>query len=485
MICYILPFLWFKKDEIITFSLQEDSYYDPFYEKLIPYRVSTLGPAFAIGDIDKNGFDDVFIGNSSGKKAQVYLNNGTSLHKKEFSDINKDFNFEDNDAAFFDADGDGDLDLYVDSGINYERNLNFEIDRLYINENGDFKRSKNKILYNPLNTSCVKPYDYDNDGDVDIFIGNISNPGKFGSNFNSAILKNDGKGKFTPDTNFIFKSKVTSAEWSDINNDGIKDLIIATEWDEPKIYINNNGKLSLKEIPKSLKGLWQSATVFDIDKDGDKDVLLGNWGLNTRFNASAKKPLLMYYGDFDNNKKKETILAYSINGKYYPLNSKDELSAQMNIISKKFVEHKDFALKTIQEIFTKEVIEKATKFEVTTLSSGYLENNNGEFTKFKELPQEFQTAPINNFKKVTLDNNEYLLVSGNTLKVNTYHGGYTAFKGMLLESNKKYSSVSTKGIKPFNSQVKKTEILKMKNKNILFVISNNDSLKTYSFKNEK
>ena len=122
------------------------------------------------------------------------------------------------------------------------------------------------------------------------------------------------------------------------------------------------------EIPKNLEGLWQSITAFDIDKDGDKDILLGNWGLNTKFKATPENPLRLYYGDFDANNKKETVLTYSKKGKEYPVNSKNELAAQMNRISTQFVTHKNYALKTVEEVLTQDAVNKATKFTVNTLA---------------------------------------------------------------------------------------------------------------------
>ncbi|WP_435414180.1 VCBS repeat-containing protein [Polaribacter aestuariivivens] len=472
----------FTPNNAINFNHKEDSYYDFNREKIIPYQVSKLGPAVAIGDVDGNGYDDIYLGNSSGNAAELYLNNGNSFKKSIQKQFEKDANYEDNDAVFLDSDNDGDLDLYVATGIHKNRNRNLEVDRLYINENGKFKKTENKTLLNPLNTSCVAAYDYDNDGDEDLFIGNLSNPVSFGSNVNSAILVNDGNGKFKADLNFKLNAKVTNATWVDINNDNQKDLLIATEWGKPNIFINKNGQLSLLQISDNLNGLWQSITAFDVDRDGDKDILLGNWGLNTKFNPTPENPLTLYYGDFDKNNKKETIIAYSKNGKEYPVNSKDEMASQMNIISKQFVEHKNYALKTVNQIFSADVLNDAKKFTVNTLASGYLENNNGTFDNFKEFPKELQTAPITNFNSITINGENGIIVSGNSLRVNTYHGGYTSLKGVFLKSISDFNFISDFGILPFNSQVKSVNSISMKNENLLLVISNNDSLKTYSYK---
>ncbi|MGB0880437.1 MAG: VCBS repeat-containing protein [Polaribacter sp.] len=471
----------FKKEKWIDFVHTEDGYDDFFYDKLTPYKTSTLGPAVAFADIDNNGYEDVFIGNSSGKKAVLYMNNGNRFNKKPIPAIEKDLPFEDNEALFFDADNDADLDLYVGSGISSLKSNRFQTDRLYINNNGNFEKSDTRIPKNRLNTTTVISYDYDTDGDEDLFIGNLSKNGNYGKNVASYILVNDGKGFFTKDKNFTLEAKVTSAIWSDINNDGTKDLLVATEWGSPIIYQNNAGKLNRIKTPEKLNGLWQSITTYDINADGDNDILLGNWGENTRFNSYVKEPLLMYYGDFDSNGVKEAVITYNIDGTYYPMNSRDELASQMNVIRKRYPTYKEFALQPIEKVLTQRELKNALKNEVHTLSSGYLANNNGVFDTFIKFEDEFQLAPINSFSEIEINKKTQLLISGNSLKVNTYHGGYTALKGYFLNSNSDYKSVIELGIDPINSQVKKTMVIKMKDKNALFILSNNDSLKTYSF----
>ena len=372
------------------------------------------------------------------------------------------------------------MDLYVATGINSKREKNYEVDRLYINNNGKFSRKN--TFFNPLNTSSVDFYDYDNDGDEDLFIGNLSSPDSFGDTSNSAILKNDGNAKFSIDGNAILNSKVNDVTWEDINNDGQKDLLVATEWDAPKIFLNSNGKLTEQKTPENLNGLWQTIKSFDVDNDGDKDILLGNWGENNRLTKYIDNPIVMYYGDFDKNVKKETLLAYKIGDYYYPLNTKDELVSQMNFISKKYVNHSDFAMRSIEEIFTRDILDASIKFEIQTLSSGYLENNNGEFTEFKPFDKPLQLAPITSFEPITLNNENMLFVSGNSLKVNTYHGGYKALKGYFIDSKGNIIPASKFGINPISSQVKDAKVIKMKDRNLLLIVSNNDSLQTYSFK---
>ena len=473
----------FKKEKLINFTHKEDNYNDFVEEKLIPYKISTLGPALAKADIDGNGFEDIFIGNSSGKKAQILLNNGSTFSELNTSEIQNDAAFEDNDAVFFDADNDGDLDLYIVSGINESKNKTYQEDRLYINKNGRFTKSENQIPTNSLVTSTVEAYDYDNDGDTDLFVGNLADSKDFGKQVASHILVNDGKGNFSIDSNFKLSSKVTSALWQDINGDNIKDLLVTAEWDAPKVYLNTKGKLELTEIAENVNGLWQSISTYDIDSDGDQDILLGNWGLNTKFNLNSDGPLVMYHGDFDENGKNETLIAYNKKGKYYPMNSKDELGSQMNIINKIYRDHKSYAGRTIEEAITKGSLSTATKYEAHTLASGYLKNNNGSFSEFVEFSADFQLAPITSFSEIILNDARQLLVGGNSYKVNTYHGSYSSLKGLLVKDESNYQPVSNLGIEPFNQQIKQIETIKMKGKNLVLILSNNDELKIYSYQN--
>lgn len=473
--------LIFQKTNVLNYAHSEDNYYDFFNEKLIPYKISTLGPAVAKADIDGNGYEDVFLGASSGNKAQILLNNGRSFKQLSVKSIEEDAYCEDNAALFFDADNDGDLDLYVASGMQESKMLGFKKDRLYTNENGVFKRLSNKILVDDVVTSCVVNYDYDSDGDEDLFVGNYVSPFNFGATVASYILVNDGKGNFTKDDKFKLNAMVTSAIWEDLNNDGIKDLLVSCEWDAPKLYLNKGGNLKQIDTPKNMKGLWQSVNTYDIDGDGDKDILLGNWGLNTKFNPNPEAPLQMLYSDFDSNGKPETIMAYKKNDNYYPVHSKDELAKQMNVMSKRFVKHEDFSLKTIEEVFTAEAIEKAKVYQAETLASGYIRNDNGEFSAFVEFPDDFQLAPLIVFSELDVKGEKYLVIGGNSYKLNSYHGAFTSHKGFILKDLDNYQPVSNYGMKPFHQQIKAIESVKMKDGNLLLVVANNDSIATYKY----
>ncbi|MBU2928537.1 VCBS repeat-containing protein [Winogradskyella psychrotolerans] len=473
----------FTKENLIDFTHKEDSYNDFVEEKLIPYKVSNLGPALAVADISGNGFEDVFIGNSSGQPAKLYMNSGkgfTISHQEAF--IN-DSNYEDNDAVFFDADNDGDLDLYIASGVNEHKIIALQENRLYLNENGVFKRTKNKIPSNTFISTSVAANDYDNDGDMDLFVGNLAHSEDFGPPVPSHLLKNDGSGNFSIDLNFKLNTKVNQAIWKDINNDNTDDLLIATEWDAPKVYINKNGQLKPLSLPDELHGLWQTVSTFDFDNDGDEDILLGNWGLNTKFSLNFDGPLHLYHFDFDGNGKPESLLAYNRKEQYYPLNSKDEMASQMNAINKLFIDHKSYAGKPLDQIIDTKSINASLQLKVDLLASGYLRNDDGQFNVFVNFPDAFQLAPITSFNSFNINKVDQLLVGGNSFRVNTYHGAYSAFKGLIASGETNFNSVINYGIAPFNEQIKQTQCIKMKDKNLLLILSNNDTLQTYSYQN--
>lgn len=470
----------FTEEKIIEYAHEEDSYSDFKNEKLIPYKVSDLGPAIATGDIDNNGFDDLFVGGASGKESFILYNNGSSLLKENFQAFKEDIDFEDNAAAFFDADNDGDLDLMVVTGSSPSlRPMDYK-SRLYINDNGNYSLSKNALPAINYISSTVSVSDYDRDGDFDLFIGNKSVPGNFGLKVPSFLLKNNGKGIFSVDNKFNLQGIVTDSEWSDIDGDGMEDLLVSTEWDDPKVFLNRKDGFKEVMFPMNIHGLWQTIKAHDIDKDGDLDILLGNWGLNTKFNINFDGPLKMFHDDFDENGIEENIIAYYRDENYYPINSKSELASQMNFIDKKFLDNKSYAGKTVEQIFTSNKLKSSIEYQVNVLNSGFLRNEGGNFESFIEFPVEFQMGPINTFENIDLIGDNYLFVAGNKLGVNSYHGRYNSQKGIIMGGIDDFQFSTDYGIGPINSQVSNIVVLKMKDKDVIMIFTNDDKVLQYS-----
>lgn len=473
----------------INFTHEEDNYLDFNRQKLIPYQVSDRGPAFATGDLNNDGKNDIFFGGSKYKPSAVFIQTDSGYSRVKYEKIASDSLIEETAAAITDLNNDGKNDIFIGSGgADFYAKMTPLLDAYYVQKDSGFIKTNIPDYFE--NASVIKPFDYDNDGDIDIFVGNQAVSNDFGNIPSSYLLVND-KGNLSP-----LKSKdlekagmVTDALWSDFTGDGVKDLIVIGEWMQPTFFKNENGNL-LKTTAgfTNLKGLWQSIAPFDIDGDGDIDYILGNWGTNTKFKASAEKPMKMYYGDFDANGKTETLVSVYKNNAYYLLAGLDELADEMPLlIRKKFTNYHDFAGKRTEEVIDESILEKGELLEVHTLQSGYLKNTNGTFT-FVPFEYGLQVAPI--MAMVSFDFNgdgaEELLLAGNYFGVKPYHGRFDSFPGALIDKKGKVTSAGLLGLEFLNKSVRALQILNFKEQPYLLVTVNNDDAQVYQinkFKN--
>lgn len=480
----------FKKSETglgIDFVHQENDFIDFLVQKLIPFQRSDRGAATAIGDLNGDGKDDIFFGASKGKKAAVYLQNPKGFTKKSFNEIEKDSVFEDASAVIGDFNNDKINDLYVASGGG-ENASNLQ-DRLYSNKSNQFIKSVLPKLVQ--NASVVKTFDYDKDGDLDLFVGNNSINNRYGS-LPDCYLLNNNKGIFTivEGQTFSKTGMVTDAVFSDFNKDGKVDLILVGEWMKPTFFANKNGKfINVTEtvFPEKSNGLWQSVIPFDIDQDGDEDYLVGNWGMNSKFKASKEFPMKMYYDDFDANGSFETIVAVEKKGQYYTTMGLDELAEQFSgMLKKKFNSYKSFAGKTLEEVFDPKMLEKGTLFEVHNLKSGYLKNKNGKFT-FVPFSNKMQVAPITCFVKSNFDSDakEEVFAAGNYFGVSPYHSKFDGFSGALIKNEKTIFLGNQIGIDLTQKAVRHLDIIKFNGKKYILVTINNKKVELYEMPSAK
>jgi hypothetical protein len=482
---------WFEKPDtskIIVAAHEENSFDDFKRERFIPYRISTEGPALAIGDVNGDGLQDVYLGGAKFFPGRLFIQTKEGFSLMKTPDFITDKNSEDVDAQLYDLDGDGDLDLFVVSGGGefYKQSPELK-DRIYFNDGkGHFTRKEQSVPNFIENGSVARMVDYDNDGDIDIFVAGRAVPGRFGEIPNSYLLENDGHGNFSISNQPALKNAgmVTDAVWTDFNGDKITDLILVGEWMSPQFYINKNGtftNVTEQYLPESIKGLWRTIQPADVNKDGKIDYLLGNWGLNSKFHASQKFPLKMYVDDFNGKGQIETLIALEKNGKYYPVNSKDEIDSLMgNKTRKQFPYYRDFGGKTMEQVFGKQVLSKASLLEVNSLASGYLRND-GEIFTFVPLDEEFQISPVNRFLVDDLngDGKKVILIAPNFLGVTPYHGRFVSNTGTILSGDGRILDGLETGINFSRKEIRRITTITVDKKKYLLAAPNNDSLLWY------
>ena len=376
----------------LDFEHREDNYIHFNREKLIPYSVADRGPAVLQADLDGDGREELLFGGSKFFPPQLYSAGDSSYYKIEVPEpMLLDSVQEWVSLSATDFDGDGQLEVIAGSaGADFFGKAEALKDRLYRKSDSLWIRGNWPEYFS--NTSVLLTFDVDGDGDQDAWIGNQLETGKFGLPTSSFLVLNEGENGFRIAQEFTFDGMPTAALWTDQDGNGKNELLVVGEWMAPQWFHWESGQLKAEKsnLPS---GLWQSAAAYDYDRDGDLDYVLGNWGTNNKFRASAESPLQLYTADFDENGQTESITAVAKNGNYYPITGLDDLGGQMVSLRKKFNTYSAFAGKTLEEILGKEALKKATVWKVTELRSGILENKGGIF-EFVPFDWPMQISPI-------------------------------------------------------------------------------------------
>jgi hypothetical protein len=482
-----------KNKNTIQFIHKENNYIDFNVDRLLPFMRSAEGPKMAVADVNNDGTEDLFIGGSKNNIASLFIQKNSAFLKKETTAFNNQRAAEDAESVFFDADNDGDLDLYVCSGgvetSKYSANY---LDKLYLNDGtGSFTLSKQKLPTTAQyhSSSSVVVADIDNDNDLDLFVGERAIPNRYGAPGSGFLLINDGTGKFTEQSANLapeFKNlgMITDAIFIDITKNGYKDLVVVGDFMGVAVFENQQGKFKRteKNTLSNLKGWWNTIEKSDLDNDGDFDLILGNHGLNSRFKATPKNPIKLYVNDFDKNGFLDPILSFTgIDGKEYPYALRHNLVDQLKYLSKKFPDYESFKVATIQDIFTPQQLQESKILEANTLASVILFNEGAFNFSVQKLPLETQFSPIYAIATSDFDNDgdQDILLGGNLDGVKPEFGRYDASFGNYLENtgNRVFKfHQQGKGLK-VNGQIRDLKVLKNK----VFITKNNDSLEVYNY----
>lgn len=376
----------------------EDLYNDFNHEGMLDKHLSKEGPALAVGDVNGDGNTDFYLGGAKGQVGILYLNKGEGKVQKTKNDwFDLDAGFEDTAADFFDADGDGYLDLMVGTGGNSAVDKKYYVTRLYLNDGkGLFTRSAAAVPSVEMNTAVIAPFDMDEDGDIDVFVGARNVPGVYGVNPVHLFLQNDGKGVFTDVTERLAydlkdAGMVTDAAWADVDGDGKKDLITVADWGSALVFKNNGRRLSkMASNLSDFSGWWNELEASDLDGDGDLDLVLGNKGLNIPYIATQSAPVKLWINDFDKNGTIEQITTTHYAENDYPIHMRKEMSVQMPFLKKENLKASDYAKRTIQELFDPQVIQNTIVKTVNFSESVIAINQGGGNFQIVPLPSRVQ-----------------------------------------------------------------------------------------------
>ncbi len=438
----------------VNYFHQEVDYIDFDKERLLPHKLSQYGPALSAGDLDGNGLDDICIGGSTKFPGKIFLQqtNGKFIMKSLPHATDSTVRHEDMGLLLFDADNDGDLDLYCASGSDeFTLNTKSYEDRFFVNDGkGNFSMDSTALPENFTSKSCVRAADFDNDGDLDLFIGGRCLPGKYPMPVSSFVYRNDsknGKIKFTDITATVAKDlkdigMICDAICTDFDNDGWSDLVIVGEWMPVTFLRNNHGAfedVTIQSGISSQTGWWNSITAGDFDNDGDIDYIVGNLGQNSFFRASDKYPVSVYAKDFDNNGSVDAILTTFLKDQHgtrkeFPAMSRDEITSQLPSLKKKFLTYKDFASADIHQVFSDEQMKGALILHANNFKSCFLKNDgNGKF-ELLPLPTAAQLAPLNGMvvEDFNDDGNLDVAISGNDYGNEVLNGRYDALNGLVM-----------------------------------------------------
>ncbi|MGQ0561793.1 MAG: VCBS repeat-containing protein [Gemmatimonadota bacterium] len=485
------PFTDVTSRVAIDYRHEENTFFDYNREPFMPHRLSTEGPGLAVGDVNGDGLDDIYAGGAKWQPGRLLIQRADGTFRASSEDVFRaDSLHEDVDAAFFDADGDDHLDLYVVSGGNEFSGQDEALrDRLYLNDGrGNFRRTRDRLPDFFENGGCVAPGDFNGDGHIDLFVGGRVVARGYGLSPRSYLLQNDGTGRFRDVTNELAPAlaqagMVSSAAWLDYDNDARLDLIVVGEWMPVRVFRQQNERFVERTAEAGFantNGWWNTVAAVDLRGNGRKDLVLGNLGLNSYIRASPNQPARLYIHDFAQNGALQQILTFYKNGVSYPIQGRDELVRQIPQLRSRYPAYADFGASRIEQIFPAEELEKAQVREAHTFASALAVNNGDGTFELRPLPAEAQFSPIYAVLADDFDGDRHtdLLVAGNFYGLTPMRGRYDASYGLLLRGD------GQGGLQPvdmetsnlvIDGQVRDLELLQRAGGGRVIVVARNDT----------
>jgi hypothetical protein len=484
-------------DTLALYKHKENIYDDFKNEVLLPHKTSQFGPGLSVGDLNDDGLDDFYIGAASKYPGGLFFQKADgTFEQQKLKLLLEDRMHEDIGSLIFDADNDGDNDLYIVSGGNeFAANSPMLQDRLYINEGaGSFVKSQTGLPKLLTSGSRVYACDFDKDGDKDLFVGGRLVPGSYPYPASSYILENvssKGNAKFVDATRKTLPALtrlglVTSAQWMDYDQDGWQDLAVTGEWMKLRIFRNLAGK-GFKEttdqlgLDDSTRGWWFSLKAADVDDDGDLDLVAGNLGENYKYKAKENETFDVFLNDFDGNRTNDIVLSYYNEGEQYPVRGRECSSQQMPSIKKKFENYDAFSKATLVDVYDEKKLESGIHYQVSSFKSAIFINEGDAFVR-QDLPLRAQIAPTNQIvvKDFDADGIKDLILGGNlyaseveTPRADAGHGTFLKGmgKGVYAVQEPKETGLYIDG------DVKDLNLIKVKDKTYMMVAKNKDFLK--------
>ncbi|MFH5884250.1 VCBS repeat-containing protein [Halalkalibaculum sp. DA3122] len=479
----------------IDFEHSENRYSDYQVQGLLPYQLSRLGPPLAVADVNGDGREDLYVGGAAEQAGKLYLQttDGRFERSAESQPWIDDRAREDVGAAFLDANGDGNPDLYVASG-GYEFSPASDMlqDRLYLNDGtGRFIKDRAALPQMLTSSGVVKAADYDQDGDPDLFVGGRQVPGRYPYAPQSYLLRNDG-GNFSDVTDHVIPEvsqagMITDAEWIDFNGDGNIDLVTAGEWLPIQFYRNNGDSfedVTAETGNESQRGWWHSLAAADLDEDGDPDLLAGNLGENYTYRASPDEPFEVYADDFDSNQSMDLLFAVQRNGEHIPWYGKAKMGMKIPAINKKFQSYEEYAEASVEQVVGTKAMEEALHLQATTFESMYLENRSEQGFKSHPLPNEAQVSSVQDIlvHDFDQDGTDDLLLAGNLYNAEPQTPRNDAGNGLFLQGS---GTGSFAPVSPFKSgflaphDAKKMKMINIGGTQAVVIANNDGSVQVY------